>query len=354
MKAHEGELCYKKSTQEVISEIKRHLLFIDETFTIASSVRQRTEVKPLQLLEDIVLPGSEKTLIQSEMRSIKRELNRKRWQPIKDERYINLARKLKEAEQGVKFLKSVYSRTMPLSPKLVVQYTTEKHLCTMNWLNLLCASEQNKVKVIRDGQLIDYVPGVQPEQEVKLHTQLKPYFSDKELSADIVLSHLDTIKQKLQKTINNTSKSRQHLRRKQAEYKYRKLNHFISVVNRLDRFVTIYGKSIKGVKSYIKLNEQLFSWPQYLVGKFEPVRSGLLSLNRSILSEHTVIIPASGEVPIVSFDTLHIFCKDSRESLGALKQLSPHELNKFQAFNHYEVSMSKEYPLKNSIEFPYR
>jgi hypothetical protein len=350
---------YNKSTNRHISEIKRHVPFIDETFVIASSVRHRTEIKPLTLLEDIVLPKSERTHIQSEMRSIRKLFGRTNWRTQRaqraqrDERHVYLARKLREADEGIRILKGIYARTSPLSAKLVIQYKMEKHGHTLNWFNSLSSSERKKVKVVHDGVLVDYKAEIKPERIVKLCTQLKPYFSNKELSSDMVFSRLDTIKQKLQISINNSIKNRQHFRRKEAEYKLRKLISFISIVARLIRSMEIYGKTIEGVKSHVKIDGKAFPWPQYLVGNFESVDAGFLSLNSSILTEHSVIIPASGEVPIASFDTLHLFCRNNKETLSALKLLSEHELNKFQAFSHYEISMSREYPLKNSIGFPY-
>lgn len=323
-------------------KIKRHLPFIDETFAIASSVRKMAKVTPLKLLEDIVLPASEKRLIQKEMRS-KRT----------DEKYIRAARELRLAEKKTETLKNIYSRTLPLSSKLILQYENEKHAQVLAFFNVLSGPERRNVKMVVDGQLVDYKEDIVPKIPVKLGTQLKPYFSNVELSFDLVLSHLSQAKQKAQDSVHNAIKNRHHQRRKVAAYKYKKLEHFISIVTRIERTVTVYGKTIKGVKSHIKLNDQLFPWPKHLIGNFERLNAGVLSYNRSILSEHSVIIPASGEVPILSFDTLYIFCRNSKETLSALAQLSPHELKKFQAFSHYETAMSSDYPIKNSIDFPY-
>jgi len=346
------DLRYKKSINRKFNEIKCHVPFIDETFAIASSVRQQTKIKHQTLLENIVLPKSERTLIQSEMRTIRRSLNRKKWLPINDGRYVYLTRKLRDADEKIKILKGIYTRILPLSPKLIIQYKNEKHARILSWFDSLPDSERKKVKIVHDGQLINYEAGIKPEGTFKLCTQLKPYFLNQELSPDMMLIHLDKIKRQLQTSISNTIKNRQHLRRREAEYKHRKLEHFISVVTRLGSSKKIYGKIIKGVKSHIKLDDKLFTWPQYLIGKFESVRSGVLTFNSSILSEHTVIIPASGEVPIVSFGALHIFCKDNKETLNAMALLTDHESNKFKAFSHYENSMSREYPIKNSIAFP--
>lgn len=346
-------MSYKKSTVKSLDELKLHLKFVDETFTISSGMRKRTTIKNAEIIESIFLTKAARKEIENEKRAIRRKRGTARWDEPKDDRYRHLENVLREANKRISYMIGIYRYVYPLSPKTVLQYEQEMHELLANEIAKLPYSEQRQVKLFHEGKLIEYSREVIPKGVVQLDTSLSPYYSNEKLTIAQIKNRLESAKVKIHSAILNAAKNGQAQRRKRAEYKLRKAEHALSLIARLDRKVVLYGRYLKGVKSFVILDGKTYNWPKYLIGNFKEARTYVASFNAMLISKHSVVIPSSGEVPVIATEAIHLFCSEPSKTLEAINLMSEYEYKKFRPFSHYEVRMSEQYPLKNSIAFPY-
>ncbi|GGF84179.1 hypothetical protein GCM10011338_40580 [Alteromonas lipolytica] len=345
---------YKKSTKISVSDLKRDMPFLDETFVIASAVRTWAEFENLDILENMVFPKVERQKIKDKMRAIVRTyLPSLRGKAIMSPDYRNLQRLLDEEDKKLGEVKSIYAHVYPRSPKVILQYIKEKAPIIPAFFNQLPHSEQVQFKVICNNELIDYSPEAAPQGQSELQTRLKPYFGSQSFTVDEIKLQVKRSIVKAESAVRNAQENSQKQREKKASYKIRKLTQALSILERISRNTIIYGKKLKGVKSYIIVNGKTFPWPKYLLGNFKFQNRYVDGFNQSLLYLHSIVLPNTEEIPVLAIDNTFLFCEDATHYFDIKKVLSPHEFNKFRAFSHYEISLSPEYPVRNSIAFPY-
>jgi hypothetical protein len=347
-------------------DIKKECIFLDETFVKSSNVRRDVNVQNTKLLRRTHLSGDDHRRLSKERTSFYRKVIRvsDRQSPRFNEvshiqfvsnpqatRFKEVGRILNDAEIDIEPSIDNYKFVYPLSKKTVIQYDEKKHDLIAHACERQDTKEKQQVKILRDGELVDYCKTIKPSGKHTLKTKLSPYYDHHQLSVEEVIGHNELVSSKLIKSAENAQRNGQRQRQCDIMCKIRKLKHLKLMIFRLARRFDIYGRKLKGVKAEINVAQKFIPWPKVLIGSFKTRASSISSWHDTILHTHTVSILQSGEVPALQCEGIHIFCEDVTQTSQLIKSLSQHELNKFRAFSHFGMKMSPEYPFKNSIGF---
>ena len=347
-----NKLIYKKSTNVEMSALKQKLAFVDESYAVASDVRKITQIENNKWIEDSVLSSEDRRAIIKKQREIKRSLGRRIGRVVHAE-YEELEQKIIDADSKISALNNIYKRVKPLSKKTILQFNHRYDGLIETFFEALTESERLRFKVLVDGDLVSFGESQKFLSPTELNTKLKPYFSSPKFSVEEVICSLENSIRKNELAEKQSIKHSQKDRAALAAYKIRKTKHALKIVKRIEHLDNVYGKKLKGVKTFIKTEKGELPWPKYLLGNFKACSySGISSFN-AILNSNTVALPHINEVPLLQFGSMFLFSTDISIFFDIRKVLSAHEFNKFRAFSHYESKLSKEYPVKNSIGFPY-
>lgn len=345
-------MVYKKSPNVKISELKQNLGFVDESYVVASDVRKITQLENNHWIEESVLPREDRRTITNRQREIKRRLGR-RIGPVVNTEYKELEHKIINSDSRITALNNIYKYVKPLSKKTILQFNQRHVGLIKEFFEELTEPERLKFKVLDDGDLVNFDESKKLLSPNELNTKLKPYFSSLKLSVEQVICSLEDLIRKSELAEKQSIQHSQKERAALASYNIRKTKHALQIVKRIQHLDNVYGKKLKGVKTFIKTEKGERPWPKYLVGNFKLCSFNAVSSLDSILNSNTVALPHISEVPLLQFGSMFLFSTDISVFFDIRKTISAHEFNKFRAFSHYESRMSKEYPVKNSIGFPY-
>ncbi len=335
-----------------MSALKQKLAFVDESYAVASDVRKITQIENNKWIEDSVLSSEDRRAIIKKQREIKRSLGRRIGRVVHAE-YEELEQKIIDADSKISALNNIYKRVKPLSEKTILQFNHRYDGLIETFFEALTESERSKFKVLVDGDLVNFGESQKFLSPSVLNTKLKPYFSSPKYSIEEVICSLEDLIRKNELAEKQSIQHSQRDRAALAAYKIRKTKHALQIVKRIEHLDNVYGKKLKGVKTFIKTEKGELPWPKYLLGNFKLCSYNAISSFDSILNSNTVALPLINEVPLLQFGSMFLFSTDISIFFDIRKALSAHEFSKFRAFSHYESRLSKEYPVKNSIGFPY-
>lgn len=163
-------------------------MFLDETFVKSSNVRRYTNVENTKLLQDTHLSSEEHKRLLKEQRSFKRIQNRPVLNP-QAPRFKKVSRMLNDAKIDIKPSINNYKFVYPLSKKTVIQYDEKKHDLITQACERLDAKEKRQVKILRDGELVDYCKTIEPTGKYTLETKLSPYYARHKLTVEEIMEH---------------------------------------------------------------------------------------------------------------------------------------------------------------------
>ncbi len=272
---------------------------------------------------------------------------------VQTKEYGELGNELVLAEQRVNKLSSNLKYVYPLTPKTILQYREDTFEKVVEFYEGLSMKEKSQFFSIQDNKLVNFAPDQPPVGKVSLETRLKPYYSKELFSVEEVTSELSRTIEKLKKSVLNSKKNGQKARASLTSRYLRKLIHNLSIIDRLNKKFSPHGRKLKGVDTQLVLGGTSYQWPKYIIGDFKSCSFGS-SIQKKIEVNNTVSLPTHLQAfPALEAGRFHLFFDKSYDALKIMDNISEHEWRKFRPFNHYEKTLSKEYPSKNSITFPF-